>query len=64
MLPPSGSRHLFQEYLVLAVLMLRSSQLELLSPGRQRAHAGECRSNLSHEVPAAPFLSPYPRSWV
>lgn len=59
-----GSHHLFQEYLVLAFLMLHSFQLELLFPGRQRAHAGECRSNLSHEVPAVPFLSPYLHSWV
>lgn len=64
MFPPSRSQHLFPEDLVQAILMLRSFQHELLAPGRQRAHAGECRSNLSPGVAAAPFLSPYLRSWV
>ena len=64
LLCPLGSQHLLQECLALALLMLRSFQPELLSPGRQPAHAGEYRSNLSQQAPAAPFLSPYLRSWV
>jgi hypothetical protein len=64
MLPPLGCQHLLQECWALALLIARSFQPELLPPGRQPVHAGRCRSNLSQQAPAAPFLSPCLRSWV